>query len=488
MGHLDAPTAPAEIMRSALYYGFCAQENEGVRDSARGALRLPMYFLYRVLTAAGMLLLVPYYAWRGWRRGEPSGSLRERLGRLPREILSRAADSVSAGKPGPRPIWIHAVSVGEVLAAKPLVEGLKRRFPDRAVFVSTTTETGRRLARERLQSADGIFYFPLDWIVPVRRALHSLRPALVIIMETEIWPNFLREARLQSVPVVFANARISERSFARYNRWKFLVDAFFARVLRDAQMFLAQTPEDAARLREMGAPEGRVEVTGNVKYDGEQPDMSRFGLWLEDQVRRQERWPVLVAGSVVEGEEEAVLAAYDIVQRHWRRTLLILAPRKPDRFDAAAQIAASGGWNVARRSLVDFDAPLNENVDVVVLDSIGELAALYLLADAVFVGGSLVPAGGHNILEPAWFAKPPVFGPSMENFRDMATQFLASQAGVQVSTGDQLGKAWVHLIENGSLRERMGRAALQLSARNRGATERSLDRIGAVLGGQEAPK
>jgi len=127
-------------------------------------------------------------------------------------------------------------------------------------------------------------------------------------------------------------------------------------------------------------------------------------------------------------------------------------------------------------------------VDVVVLDSIGELAALYLLADAVFVGGSLVPAGGHNILEPAWFAKPPVFGPSMENFRDMATQFLASQAGVQVSTGDQLGKAWVHLIENGSLRERMGRAALQLSARNRGATERSLDRIGAVLGGQEAPK
>jgi len=440
-----------------------------------------MYFFYRVLTAVGMFLLVPYYALRGWRRGEPSRALRERLGNLPPEIIPRA--EVAA----PRPIWIHAVSVGEVLAAKPLVEGLKRRFPDRAVFVSTTTETGQRLACERLQDVDGIFYFPLDWIVPVRRALRAMRPALVIVMETEIWPNFLREARQQNVPVIFANARISEKSFARYNRWKFLVDGFFARVLRDAELFLAQTPEDATRLDEMGAPEDRVEVTGNLKYDGEQPDVSRFGVWLGDQIRRQERWPVLVAGSVVAQEEEAVLAAYDVVQRKWRHALLVLAPRKPDRFDAAASIAESSGWNVVRRSRVDFGAPLDENADVLVLDSIGELAGLYLLADAVFVGGSLVPAGGHNILEPAWFAKPPVFGMSMENFRDMATQFLAAQAGIQVSSATQLGKVWVQLIENSALRDRMGHAALKLSERNRGATARSLDRIGAVLGEEGRP-
>jgi 3-deoxy-D-manno-octulosonic-acid transferase len=442
-----------------------------------------MYFLYRILTAVGMLLLVPYYALRTWSRHQPSRALAERLGSLPPEIAARSAASASENSAA-RPIWIHAVSVGEVLAAKPLVEGLKQRFPGRAIFVSTTTETGQQVARERLQSADAIFYFPLDWILPVRRALRAMRPALVIVMETEIWPNFLREARQRGVPVVFANARISERSFARYKRWKFLVGEFFARVLEDGEIFLAQTPEDAARLSEMGAPEGSVEVTGNLKYDGEQPDFGPFGVWLEDQIRRQERWPVVVAGSVVAEEEEAVLAAYDIVQRQWRRALLILAPRKPDRFEAAAAIATADGWHAVRRSGIDFDAPLDENADVIVLDTIGELAGLYLLADAAFVGGSLVPAGGHNILEPAWFAKPPVFGPSMENFRDMAAQFLSAHAAVQVSSGPQLGAVWVQLIQNNTLRERMGTAALRLSERNRGATARSLDRIAEVLAGQ----
>ena len=432
-----------------------------------------------------MIFLAPYYALRGWRRGEPSSTFRERLGGLPKEIVARASTPASSAGANNGPIWIHAVSVGEVLAAKPLAEGLKQRFPQSAVFVSTTTETGQRLARERLDLVDGIFYFPLDWVVPVRRALNAIRPALVIVMETEIWPNFLREARRRGIPVIFANARISEKSFARFRKWEFLVGPFYARVLADADLFLAQTAEDASRLAEMGAPEGRVEVTGNLKYDGEQPDMSHFGVWLEGQIQRQERWPVVVAGSVVAGEEEAVLAAYDIVQRRWRRALLVLAPRKPDRFDSAVEIATAAGWNVVRRSHVDLEAPLDENVDVLVLDSIGELAGLYLLADAVFVGGSLVPSGGHNILEPAWFAKPPVFGPSMENFRDMAAQFLKARAAVQVTSGQQLGKVWAQLIEDNALRERMGRAARELSERNRGASARSLERIVSVLDKQE---
>jgi 3-deoxy-D-manno-octulosonic-acid transferase len=446
-----------------------------------------MYFFYRIVTAVGMILLAPYYALRGWHRGEPWRTFRERLGILPRDIILRATAAVVSEGGAGSAIWIHAVSVGEVLAAKPLLEGLKQRFPERAVLISTTTETGQRLARERLQAADGIFYFPLDWVVPVRRALRAIRPALVIVMETEIWPNFLREAERRGVPVVFANARISERSFARFKRWRFLIGEFFVRVLQDAELFLAQTPEDAAQLGEMGAPEGRVEVTGNLKYDAEPPDICRFGVWLKEQIRGQERWPVLVAGSVVAEEEQAVLAAYDIVQRQWRRALLVMAPRKPERFDVAASVAASGGWNVVRRSQLDLTATLDENTDVMVLDSIGELAGLYPLADAVFVGGSLVPAGGHNILEPAWFSRPPVFGPSMENFRDMASQFLGAQAGVQVTSGAQLGKVWVQLIENQSLRERMGKAARGLSERNRGATARSLDRISAVLGQQGHP-
>jgi len=436
-----------------------------------------MYFIYRILTAISVVFLAPYYALRAWRRGE-AFALGERLGRLPSEMGGRRPTGRSA-------IWIHAVSVGEVLAAKPLAEALRQRFASRIVFVSTTTETGQRLARERLTSVDGIFYFPLDWVVPVRRALRTICPALVIVMETEIWPNFLREAHQQKVPVIFVNARISERSFARYQRWQFLVGPFYSRVLADAELFLAQSPADATRLAEMGAPEDRIEVTGNLKYDSDQPDISPFGVWLEGEIQRQERWPVIVAGSVVADEEEAVLAGYDIVQRRWRRALLILAPRKPDRFDLAASIAAERGWKVIRRSRLNLDGPLDETADVLVLDTIGELAGLYLLADAVFIGGSLVPAGGHNILEPAWFAKAPVFGPSMENFRDMATQFLKAHAAIEVTSGPQLGRVWVQLIEDSGLRERVGRAARELSERNRGATRRSVERIAAVLSRRE---
>ncbi|HUJ33348.1 MAG TPA: 3-deoxy-D-manno-octulosonic acid transferase [Candidatus Acidoferrum sp.] len=424
-----------------------------------------------------MLVLVPYYAVRGWRRGETLRALRERLGFLSPEIIA-----TNKGKPAA--VWIHAVSVGEVLAAKPLAEGLKRRTPDRPIYVSTTTETGQRLARQRLQCADAIFYFPLDWVAPVRRALRAVRPALVIIMETEIWPNFLREARTLGVPVVFANARISERSFARHGTWKVLVGDFYRRVLGDADLFLVQTPEDAARLQEMGAAEERIEVIGNLKYDGEPPGTSEFGAWLNAQIRQQERWPVMVAGSVVAEEEEPVLAAYDIVQRKWRRALLILAPRKPDRFDATAEIVEASGWNLVRRSRLNLAGPLDEKADVLLLDSIGELAGLYALGDVVFVGGSLVPSGGHNILEPAWFARPPVFGASMENFREMAAQFLVGRAAVQVTSGPGLGKVWTQLIEDAPLREQMGNAARQLSERNRGATQRCLDRIAGLLEGQ----
>jgi 3-deoxy-D-manno-octulosonic-acid transferase len=433
-----------------------------------------MYLLYRILTALGMLFIAPYYAWRGWRRGEPARTLGERFGFLSPELIVRAGSA-------PGSIWIHAVSVGEVLAAQPLVERLKKRFPGRSVFVSTTTETGQRLARERFRTADAIFYFPLDWVVTVRRSLRAIRPSLIVIMETEIWPNFLREAQSAEIPVIFVNARISEKSFARFKRWKFLVGEFYERVLRDTAAYLAQTQDDASRLRAMGAPEDRVEVIGNLKYDSDPPLVGAFGSWLAQQIQHQERWPVLVAGSVVAEEEQSVLEAYDIVQRQWRRALLILAPRKPDRFDAATEIAATDGWTAIRRSRVDLAAPLDENADVLILDSIGELAGLYSLGDAVFVGGSLVPSGGHNILEPAWFSKPPVFGTSMENFRDMSEKFLSAHAAVQASSGPQLGQVWVQMIEDKLLVERMGKSARELCQRSRGATNRALDRIAELL-------
>jgi len=438
-----------------------------------------MMLLYQLFSALAMLALTPYYAFRGWRRGEPLQTLRERLGRVPDEIAKMCA--------GGGAIWIHAVSVGEVLAAQPVVAQLRARYPQWGIFVSTTTETGQRLARERLEAA-GVFYFPLDSSGAVRRALRAIQPSIVIIMETEIWPNFLRIAHEEAVPVVFANARISKRSFARYRRWKVLLEDFFAEALRYAAMFLAQTEEDARRLIEMGALEERVVVTGNLKYDAKPPELGEFGLWLAEQIKTQERWPVVVAGSVVSGEEEAVLAGYDAVQRRWRRALMILAPRKPDRFDEAARLAAEAGWNVTRRSRLALAKPLDESTDVLVLDSIGELAAIYSLADAAFVGGSLTSSGGHNIFEPAWFGKPPVFGTSMENFLEMAEQFLAANAGVRVNSGPMLGVVWVQLIENDALRERMGQAARELSVRNAGATQRTLARIAEIADAREASR
>ncbi len=197
-----------------------------------------------------MIFLAPYYLLRGWRRGESSQAFRERLGSVSPKIAAQASPAAASGA---NAIWIHAVSVGEVLAAKPIVDGLRTRFPQRPIFVSTTTETGQRLARERLTNADGVFYFPLDWVVPVRRALRAIRPSAVIVMETEIWPNFLREAKRSGVPVIFANARISPGSFARFKRWEFLIGPFFAETVEDAALFLPQTAEDATRLAAMGA-------------------------------------------------------------------------------------------------------------------------------------------------------------------------------------------------------------------------------------------
>ncbi len=445
-----------------------------------------MYFLYSLLTAAGMLLLLPYFVVQGLRRGKYLHSVRQRLGWLPAAVHTPEANAAGA-------IWIHAVSVGEALAALPLARRLKERVPERRLVVSTTTATGQRLARERMDFADAVFYFPLDWAGPVRRAFQAVRPSVVVILETEIWPNFLREARRAGVPVVFVNGRISERSFQRYRRALRLfggfLRGFLARVLGNATLFLMQTEEDAQRLRALGAPVERVVVAGNLKYDLPTPASTPVVGWLESELRLHQQHPVIVAGSVTTGEEALVLIAFGIVQGQWPRALLILAPRKPERFDAAARLAEESNRKVQRRSQLSFeiavdasrDASLGEGVSVLLLDSVGELAGLYRLADAVFVGGSLVPAGGHNILEPAFFGKPPVFGPSMENFREMAAMFLKAGAAIQVHSPEELGCGWIELIQDNARREQMGRAARELVEYSRGATERSLEHIADIL-------
>jgi 3-deoxy-D-manno-octulosonic-acid transferase len=439
-----------------------------------------MYFLYNVVITVGLLLTAPYFLLRGVRQPGYLASLKQRFGLLPDELRTAPAGA----------IWIHAVSVGEALAGLPLARRLKQEFPGRRIVVSTTTATGQSMVRQRMGFVDAVFYFPLDWRGPVQRAFRAVRPAVVVILETEIWPNFLREARRANVPVIFANARISDRSFRRYRLTNRISFGFLRRVLSLTHAFLAQTEQDAARLRELGALAGRVQVAGNLKYDSTPPAAGPLAAWLEREVAARGRRPLIVAGSVTANEEPLVLIAFGILQGQWRQALLVLAPRKPDRFEPAAEFIEESHRNFLRRSQLSLNGQQSEmiedTVSVLLLDSVGELAALYRLADAVFVGGSLVPDGGHNILEPACFGKPPLFGPSMENFREIAERFLTAGAGVQVQSPEDLGVAWIELIQDAKRREQMGRTALELVERNRGATDRSVEIIARVLAEQRS--
>jgi 3-deoxy-D-manno-octulosonic-acid transferase len=446
-----------------------------------------MYLLYSLLTAAGLIVLSPYFLVRGWVQGKYVANVPERLGiRFPEEL---SVSGVAGGRA--KSLWIHAVSVGEVLAVLPLARDLKDKFPSLRLVVSTTTATGQQLAREKMAFADAVFYFPLDWRRPVRRALRAAAPAAVIIVETEIWPNFLRECRRENVPVIFANGRLSERSFRGYRRALLLsagmLAGFLRRVLADATLFLMQSEADAARLITLGAPRERVLATGNIKYDLAEPAEGPLGAWLSKELAKSDRRPVVIAGSVLANEEAPVLQAFARVEREFPRSLLIFAPRKPEQFENAAAIVTGAGRTLLRRRDLVLDgtasAALSEPGNVLLLDSIGELAGLYRLADTVFVGGSLVPAGGHNILEPAAFGKVPIYGPSMENFREMAGKFLAAGAGIQVKGADELGDAWTTMLREPARAAQMGASARDLVEQNRGATARVVEYIERVAKG-----
>jgi 3-deoxy-D-manno-octulosonic-acid transferase len=438
-----------------------------------------MYLVYSILAALGFLLASPYFLVKGLRGHKYFANLRERFGRVPLGLRGKCAGC----------IWVHAVSVGEVIASLPLAKQLKQQFPGKPLVVSTTTATGQKLARERFDFADGFLYFPFDWTWIVRRVLHALSPSCIVILETEIWPNFLREAKRKGVPVIFANGRISDRSMRRYQRllWTFgfILKGFFRNALSNAALFMMQSERDSARLLELGAPPDRVIVIGNLKYDSPQPGESEFGKWLAGAVEEHGRRPLIVAGSVTAGEESLVLTAFGILQAKMSNALLLLAPRKPDRFDSAAKLIDESNRGYVRRSHISpasqDGSALASSTSVLLLDSIGELAGLYRFADAVFVGGSLVSAGGHNVLEPAGFGKPPVFGNSMENFAEVASAIVARGAGLKVHSAEELGAAWIALTRSPEKSRIMGAAARALVDENRGATDRTISHIKTIL-------
>ena len=448
-----------------------------------------MYLIYSLLLGFAALLLTPYWLWQGIRHGKYFPNLGQRLG-LSFPSLGKLPEQRSGA------IWIHAVSVGEALSGITLARRLKMAYPNRPLVVSTTTLTGQALARERMPFADAIIYFPLDWAFSVRRALRAVRPSVVIVLETEIWPNFLHEANRHKVPVLFVSGRISDRSFARYQRlfgvFGFFLRPFLRSALSNAATYLVQGEKDAERIRALGAPHERVHLSGNLKYDLELPAQTPISRWLAAEAQRGGRSPVIVAGSVVATEEPLALIAFGTLQGEHPKALLVLAPRKPESFASAAEFIDESHRKFIRRSQLPVPPPsqngapqgrfpIPDDVTVILLDSIGELASLYGVADGAFVGGSLVPSGGHNILEPAAFGKIPVFGPSMENFAEIAERFTAAGAAVQVESPEDAGVAWIELLRNPERANRMGEIARTLVESSRGATDRAIAEVARLL-------
>jgi 3-deoxy-D-manno-octulosonic-acid transferase len=428
-----------------------------------------MYWAYSVLSLVVFAVVSPYFLYQAIRYKKYIGSLRQRLGFLPITFNIDAEES----------IWIHAVSVGEALTARALAADLKARYPRLRLFLSTTTIAGQQVARRSLSNVDAIFYFPFDWTFTVRRTLSLVRPRLFIMMETEIWPNLLRECRRRGIKTVMINGRISSRSYPRYR----MVRAFFRRVLGDVDRFCVQSEESARRLVELGADGDHVTVTGSLKFDSlEWPAAASHGRPRERVLRFFRLSPnrtVVVAGSTLRGEEAAVLQAFRRIKTTMPSAMAVLAPRQPERFGEVERLARAAGFVTVRRSELPIDA--EPRADVVVLDTIGELAQLYQLATAVFVGGSLADHGGHNMLEPAIFGKPIVFGPHMQNFKEIADAFVSNDAAIQVQSERELEDVLLALVTDPVRRARLGAAARALVEANRGAKNKTLEVISELL-------
>jgi 3-deoxy-D-manno-octulosonic-acid transferase len=489
-----------------------------------------MFLVYSLLFTVGVILTAPYYLWRLRGRILSGAGWRDRFGFLPPAIGTceiathpHSSGSHASSSCDSTTIWIHAVSVGETLAVAGLVEELHRRYPQLRIFMSQVTPAAREVAEKRLPSAkrpagdqppgtgsipDGLrsssgkavvagrFFLPLDWNWCVRRVLKRIRPALLLIVETELWPNLLKAANRLATRVVLVNARLSDRSLRGYRRFGF----FMRRVLANVDLICAQTARDAERFRQLGVPAERIIVTGNMKFDGVPPPSGALAGMLTRSLQAAGRGPVVVAASTMPGEEELVLSAWAGIRSQWPQALLILAPRHPARFPEVRGLLRGKGLSyVCRTDLPPADeaaattAGLNaagdgDNVlgqimapEVLLLDTIGELAGIFELADIVFIGGSLVPTGGHNLLEPAFWAKPILFGRHMDNFRDIAHMFLEARAAVQVEDAKQLAEEACQLLSKPELSQEMGKKGREILERESGARQRIMDQLERLL-------
>jgi 3-deoxy-D-manno-octulosonic-acid transferase len=429
---------------------------------------LSMYALYSALLVFFLLLTLPYWLLQMLRHGKYRAGLRQRFGAVP--------PGLAGGSEKPT-IWVHAVSVGEVVAVSAVVEALRQKFPSYRVLVSTTTSTGQTLAIRRF-GTENVFYFPLDFAFAIRPYLDALRPELVVVAETEFWPNFLRLAKRSGARIAVINCRISDRSLPGYKRFRFWLPKLMESTLANVDIFLGQTEEDRQRLIEIGAPKSKVTIVGNLKFDVEPPPAPKIVASLRDSLSHSEAGPVLVCGSTLEDEEGSLLSAFRNILGNHPKAVMMLAPRHPERFAEVAELVEKLGFRMIRRSLWSGE-PLAASVFLV--DSIGELAVLYSLATVAFVGGSLVPRGGHNILEPALYGVPIVTGNHYENFRDVVN-FFASRNAVRIVGLAELPLVFIELIENADERAILGWNALAALGSQRGATDRTVKALLQLMG------
>jgi 3-deoxy-D-manno-octulosonic-acid transferase len=387
-------------------------------------------------------------------------------------------------------IWIHAVSVGEFNVARTLIPLLQQEMPTRRIVVSTTTLTGQQLAlNQRPTEVESVFYFPFDWVFSVRRVLDHVRPELVVIMETELWPNFLRQCRKRAIHTVIANGRISPRSFESYRK----LNWFISQVTNDVSLMLMQSDEDADRAKLLGAPADRVIVTGNLKYDAVVVEQAQCDKLFDSQFGLGPDQRLIIAGSTAAGEEKLLLSALTDVRNSagLSETTLLIAPRRPERFDEVADLIVQSGFNLLRRSETkkfptseSASTPGNHRTpDVILLDTIGELSNIYSIADVVFIGGSLVPHGGHNVIEAALYSKPIIVGPHNDNFRQIVSDFQKADALVKLDDSDvgSLSRELINLLRDRARAKAMGERARAILSNGRGATERTVAAIKLLL-------
>jgi len=420
-----------------------------------------MYFIYNLFLTLIFILLFPFlFIWAIMGKH----GVQERLGRLPAGVRQRSSSR--------KVIWFHAASVGEIKLLPPIVSRLKRKDRSFSVVVSSLTKAGKTEAQRSLKGVDLFFYLPADLPLFMKKVMRELGPSALVLVETEIWPNLIRQAKISGSRIVLINGRFSSKSFQRYFRMK----SFFRAVLSLIDLFCMRTQEDAQRLLLLGADPGKVTVVGNLKFDTAMMEHSTSDRdKLRDNLGIPKKSKVVVAGSTEQGEERMVLDAFKKLKNQYPGLFLILAPRHLNRIKQVESELTESGLRYRKRTQIAEKSDMESDFDLILLDTIGELFSLYSIAEVTFVGGSLIPFGGHNVLEPAMHSVPVLFGPYMDHFKESSELLLESGGAIKVRDSEELYQRLSELLHDENKRKKMGEKARELIERRRGPTDKTVE-------------